>query len=62
MKPKKPITVSLDLATIGRIDRLSELLRVSRSAHVQMAISEFIDRHWHGVVDSQGVALNGEEG
>lgn len=62
MQSKKPITVSLDLATIGRIDRLSELLRISRSALVQMAISEFIDRHWSGVVDSQGVILNGEEG
>lgn len=54
MSVKKPVTISLDGYTIRQLKRMELLYRVSRSALVQMAVSEFIERRIPEL-DRQGV-------
>lgn len=54
MAVKKPVTISLDGYTIRQLKRMELLYRVSRSALVQMAVSEFIERRIPEL-DRQGV-------
>lgn len=60
MAVKKPVTISLDGYTIKQLKRMEELYRVSRSALVQMAVSEFIERRIPEL-DRQGVFNYGKE-
>ena len=54
MSVKKPVTISLDGYTIRQLKRMELMYRVSRSALVQMAVSEFIERRIPEL-DRQGV-------
>ena len=54
MSVKKPVTISLDGYTIRQLKRMELLYRVSRSALVQMAVSEFVERRIPEL-DRQGV-------
>ena len=60
MTAKKPVTISLDGYTIRQLKRMENMYRVSRSALVQMAVSEFIERRIPEL-DRQGVFNYGKE-
>jgi len=60
MSVKKPVTISLDGYTIRQLKRMELMYRVSRSALVQMAVSEFIERRIPEL-DRQGVFNDGKD-
>lgn len=60
MAAKKPVTISLDEYTIRQLKRMECMYRVSRSALVQMAVSEFIERRIPEL-DRQGVFNYGKD-
>lgn len=60
MTRKKPTTIALDRDVLRELSYVERLYRMSRSALVQMAIVEFLERH-QGERDAQMVIDYGRE-